>query len=216
MKIGKINSNTYYHPVINRAVSNFKGGYKDLKTEEEKFVFDKTLEYSAALYKTLSEYKERTIDLNGEKLILSSDNDGFYMLKSQNGDIRATMTTMKRECKTEDCDNDFYSKNNGTIEISLLFSKGGGAGSQMIKEAVKKSFEMGYEGRVILTADNITKSIGSPIPFYYKMGFKAYCSEKQEYIEKEMKKYKETGIFNQNDEIQMYLGPERIKEYLEE
>ncbi len=212
MNIGKINLFNYYSPALNNV--NFKAGYKDIKQKEEKAIFDSTLDLCASAYEVPS-FKEEIVDIQGEKYKLTTFDEGFYILKGTDDDIKATMKTIETKCKTEDCDNEFYSNNKGAIEISLLFSKGKGAGSFMLKEAVKRSFEKGYEGRVILNAMVINEAVGSPIPFYYKMGFKAYDTEVQSYIESKMEEYKKTQTYIQKQGTPMYLAPERINDFLD-
>ncbi len=213
MNAGKINFFNHCCPPLKRM--NFAGGYKDLKEKDEKYIFDRTLDLCASFYK-MPDFKEESVEINGEKLKLTTFSDGFYMLKSSNDEVMATMKTLDRTEKTSKCDNDFYSENKGAVEISLIFSKGKGMGSFLVKEAVKRSVEKGYEGRIILDAGIINRSIGSPIPFYYKIGFKAYDTEAQKCIEKKMRDYDETKTFVQGEkEIPMYLAPEKIKDFLD-
>ena len=219
MQIGKINSFSYYKPyycpALKNSVPNFKAGYRDIANEWDKIIFDRTLEMQESMYKKSQGLKEKTVYLNGDVLTLTPYRNGFYILKSQDGDIKATMKTEEQDCKTENCQNDFYSKNNGAVKIALLFAKGNGAGSYMIKEAVKRSMKKGYRGRVILEATNVFDSTGSPIPFYYKAGFKAFDAKSQEYIERTMEEYERTGFYEQDGTIDMYLDPDRIEDYLD-
>ena len=105
-----------------------------------------------------------------------------------------------------------------TLDIESLNSttpKGStGAGTQMIREAVRMSNEMGYDGRVTLHAEIINKSVGTPVPFYYKLGFKATSAEIQALIEQAMAIYEQTGVYNGPTGASMYLPMDVVKNIL--
>lgn len=69
-----------------------------------------------------------------------------------------------------------------------------GIGTQLVKEAVEKSFQTGYDGLVCLSAqkyfakqDSSYRSEDSPIPFYYKLGFRSPQAQINNLIEKSIK-----------------------------
>ncbi len=214
MQITRINPVTYSYsrPKIQKPAFL---GYKDIKSDEDKILFDKILRLHINHNSTLAtSCKKEAVNVNGNKLTLVSYDNGFYVLKSGIGDIKATMSLGIQESKTKGCLSDFYSDNNGAVQIKGLYSKGNGAGKEMIRQAVKKSFELGYEGRVIIFACNIFEKAGSPIPFYNKLGFRAFYPEEQSRIDKEIQRYEKTGKDIDIEGVFMYLDPEKIKEYL--
>lgn len=62
-----------------------------------------------------------------------------------------------------------------------------GIGTQLIKAAVQESVRIGMEGRVCLTASSTNAKFGSPVPFYYKLGFESTYARKQKLIADAMK-----------------------------
>ncbi len=95
-------------------------------------------------------------------------------------------------------------------EINILYSYEKGAGTKLVQEAVKKSFENGFDGRVLLNACCIDKKT-SPLAFYYKLGFRSIDSKTNELIEKCIRKGKiipkDLGSF-------MFLPKENIQKLL--
>ena len=66
-----------------------------------------------------------------------------------------------------------------SLASSKEFSK---VGSELVKEAIKESKKRGFEGRVCLNTTTTKPECGSPVPFYYKLGFQASIKEKQQLI----------------------------------
>lgn len=64
-------------------------------------------------------------------------------------------------------------KNRQIIFIDWLKSLEPGGGTIAVKKAVKESIDMGFEGRVALSACNIDPTKGHPFVFYYKLGFRS-------------------------------------------
>lgn len=85
-------------------------------------------------------------------------------------------------------------------------------GTELIKAAVRESQRLGFEGRVCLNASTINPEIGSPVPFYYKMGFKSVSKQKQAIIEDCMKNKK--PLPPNCESTTMYLPREAIQELL--
>lgn len=54
-----------------------------------------------------------------------------------------------------------------------------GIGTELIKSVVRESQRRGFEGRVCLNASVVSPELGSPIPFYSKLGFEASDINKQ-------------------------------------
>lgn len=58
-----------------------------------------------------------------------------------------------------------------------------GIGTQIVKAVVEESQKLGFEGRVCLNTTTTKPDIGSPVPFYHKLGFKSTNSEIESLIE---------------------------------
>ena len=54
-----------------------------------------------------------------------------------------------------------------------------GIGTELVKSVVRESKRRGFEGRVCLNASVVEPELGSPIPFYSKLGFEASDINKQ-------------------------------------
>lgn len=87
-----------------------------------------------------------------------------------------------------------------------------GIGSELIKAAVRESQRQGLDGRICLTASTINPELGSPVPFYYKMGFKSVNREIQEIIEDCMRNNK--PLPEKCLSTTMYLPKEAIQKLL--
>ncbi len=87
-----------------------------------------------------------------------------------------------------------------------------GVGRELIKTAVRESQKQGMEGRVCLTATTTKPEIGSPIPFYYKMGFESSRKEFQRKIEEAMQKGE--PIPKECESATMFLPQDKIKKSL--
>lgn len=87
-------------------------------------------------------------------------------------------------------------------------------GTQLIKEAVNESYKKGCEGRVCLNATTITPELGSPVPFYFKLGFESVDKNKQNRIEEAMCSGKK--IPKDCESTTMFLPATKIAEILNE
>ncbi len=215
MNIEKIKFYNYSLPTLNK--TNFKGGYKDIAGEYGRNEFDAKVNNMIKNYRRACPFflpEIREVEIDGTKAKLEIYKDKYYVLTSKNNRIKAAMKVINNEDVFE-CNNDFYSKNNGTAEIALIYSKGHNAGKFLIKEAVKRSFDMGYGGRVSLFACTVNYDAGSPVPFYHKMGFRGTDFNTEKQIEDAIEKSKITGLYRGPDELNMYLDPERINDYID-
>ena len=218
MKISPININSikYNNYVQNRKNINFEGGYKDIVDEWERKNFEKHLNEYIEKSKTgwFSGKKQdvKVGDYNAQMSIFKNRN---YVLSSKSNQIKAVMSGFPFYDYCARKTDDFYSKNKGAFSIVILFSKGKGAGSFLVKEAVKKSKEMGFDGRVVLFASALEKAAGCPVPFYHKLGFVANSKKEQTAVEKGMKNFYETGIYNGPECVDMHLAQDRIKDFLD-
>lgn len=106
---------------------------------------------------------------------------------------------------------------NGCIEglyVNDINSSGGGMGTEAIKQAVKLSREIGQEGRVYLHASVINAQKGTPVPFYNKLGFKAFDCKFESEIEKGMQELAKTGKYTGPKDVLMYLPVDKIEKFL--
>lgn len=217
MKINSLSPLKYNNPIkFNRSL-NFEGGYKDIVDIREKIWFESCLDgYIRNAIKNSFFFHGTKYIKAGEKTAkLRIYKNKNYVLTSSDNKIKAVMEIFCDKHTQDEIEDDFYSKNKGAVKILLLFSKGEGAGTALIKEAVKKSFIQGFGGRVILLASSLNKASGCPVPFYYKLGFKAANAERQQDIEKGMEHYNRTGFYTGPIYSVMYLDKERIKDYLD-
>lgn len=172
--------------------------------------------------------KQCYVKVNGQNIPthVQQNANGVYTLVDDSGNTYAVMTTHSKGGGSMVFDkidgytdtSDGFNIIKSTLDIESLNSttpKGGtGAGTQMIREAVRMSNEMGYDGRVTLQAEIINKSVGTPVPFYSKLGFKATSAETQALIEQAMTIYEQTGVYNGPTGASMYLPMDVVKHIL--
>ena len=211
-----INSITYNNPSKQYKNINFEGGFKDITGEKERKAFEKHLdEYISKSKMGFFSGKKQDVKVGDYSAQLSVYKNRNYVLSSKNNQIKAVMAAFPFVDYCTNKVNDFYSKNKGAISILLLFSKGKGAGSFLVKEAVKRSKEMGFDGRVVLMASAIEKEAGCPVPFYHKLGFVANSKNEQKEVEKGMKDFYEKGVYTGPYCVDMHLDENRIKDFLD-
>ena len=172
--------------------------------------------------------KQCCVKVNGQNIQthVQQNANGIYTLVDDSGNTYAVMTTHSKgggsmvfdEIDGYTDSSDGFNIIKSTLDIESLNSttpKGStGAGTQMIREAVRMSNEMGYDGRVTLQAEIINKSVGTPVPFYSKLGFKATSAETQALIEQAMAIYEQTGVYNGPTGASMYLPMDVVKNIL--
>lgn len=172
--------------------------------------------------------KQCYVKVNGQNIQthVQQNANGIYTLVDDRGNTYAVMTTHSNGGGSMAFDkidgytdsSDGFNIIKSTLDIESLNSttpKGStGAGTQMIREAVRMSNEMGYDGRVTLHAEIINKSVGTPVPFYSKLGFKATSAETQALIEQAMAIYEQTGVYNGPAGASMYLPMDVVKNIL--
>lgn len=107
-------------------------------------------------------------------------------------------------------------KNRPYLFINALDSnqKYKGVGTELVKEVVRKSNEMGFDGHVCLNTTTVNPKLGSPVPFYYKLGFESSELHKQIAIEKAMKNNQKIPAFCESST--MFLNEESILKILSE
>lgn len=172
--------------------------------------------------------KQCYVKVNGQNIPthVQQNANGIYTLVDDSGNTYAVMTTHSKGGGSMVFDkidgytdsSDGFNIIKSTLDIESLNSttpKGStGAGTQMIREAVRMSNEMGYDGRVTLHAEIINKSVGTPVPFYSKLGFRATSAETQALIEQAMAIYEQTGVYNGPTGASMYLPMDVVKNIL--
>lgn len=110
---------------------------------------------------------------------------------------------------------DFY-KNNTSLFVNHLNSRKTykGVGTELLKAAVKESDRLGYKGRVYLNASTTNPQIGSPVPFYYKFGFRSSKKCYNEMIADSIENCKK--LPKECEATTMFLPEDKIKEILGE
>ena len=202
MRTNPISFYSYSKPAPKKQKLSFLGGYKDVRGDYERNMFERHLDRLIRDLKDSPFYIPKKVIVKGKPANLTICKNGTYILKSEDEDIKAVMSLASTKKPLIDCDNEFYSKGNG-------------AGRFLIKEAVKKSVEMGFGGRVTVFASNINEHAGNPIPFYEKMGFKAFSNNLQAIIERNMNNFDQQGFYPMPAHANMYLDEKRIKDYLD-
>lgn len=96
-----------------------------------------------------------------------------------------------------------YSDNDG-----YGLSRYKGIGTELIKSAVRESIRNGYKGRLILSATN---GYASPVPFYYKCGFRFEDEDANKSMEEFLRSKSKTLPSSLSHGI-MYLSEEKSKE----
>ena len=96
-----------------------------------------------------------------------------------------------------------YSDNDG-----YGLSRYKGIGTELIKSAVRESIRNGYKGRLILSAAN---GYASPVPFYYKCGFRFEDEDANKSME-EFLRSKSKNLPSSLSHGIMYLSEEKAKE----
>lgn len=93
---------------------------------------------------------------------------------------------------------------------------GNGLGAEMIKQAVVDSKKAGFEGRVALNATRLGRSRRTPIPFYWKLGFRTTDAGINAEIEKGMQELATTGKYpDRAPQVHnMYLPDDAIQKIL--
>ena len=125
------------------------------------------------------------------------------------------------------CLPDDYVFGEKALEIKYLATSEGykGSGSQLIKIAVEDSMKAGCEGKVFVDASggSLPMDVGylcgnkystSPVPFYYKMGFRTISPEINQAIEKAIAIMQKTGVYDGPSSSIMYLPDEAISSIL--
>ena len=176
--------------------------------------FNELLDYIVNSKQKSAGGKKQEIKINGIPTTYTIIDERDYVLKSKDNQIKAYMNVVPVKKFHFEYSNKFYTKNSGAVSIEMFLSKGNGAGSFLIKEAVKLSKKLGFDGRVVVYASPMGKSANTPIPFYHKMGFRASTKYDEERIEKAIREYNKTGIYTQPLTAAMYLDEKYINRYI--
>lgn len=200
----------YFDTVLQNSRKAFQNTGKKIRTLKykiEDFLFE--------IFKNECQIEKQERNVNGENRVLKIVDGMQYSLFSKEGKKLGEMEVGIDSIEQLWCESDFYKKSKKpSLAINRLYSKSPGMGSFFIKEAVKKSNQMGYRGRVITYALDIEPERGTPVPFYYKKGFCAFKPEIQKKIELGMENLKNYGEYTGPKTALMYLPQEKIAQYL--
>ena len=95
-----------------------------------------------------------------------------------------------------------------------------GIGTELIKSGIQRSIDEGMKGELTLYAANYYKSVGyyrksnSPVPFYYKLGFRAETEEANVLIKNGMKNLERNNFYDGPAEAYMILDEKSAKKLL--
>ncbi len=146
--------------------------------------FDALSNYKKILLKKAK--KVNVKDSNGvekQALIISTNKNTKYM--ELDGQILGVMSYSftKAPIKGDNYPNSY--KNKPYLFINSIYSNKQykNVGTELVKDAVWESKKQGCEGRVCLNTSTTRPKLGSPVPFYHKLGFEASSKEAQQKIE---------------------------------
>ena len=170
----------------------------------------------------LNNLKYVPLQSNIEKIVNSNTNSkgiklwNIQLRKGKNEAILKNCRIEQSEITPECCLPSDYIKDGklNAMTIGVLKSTGSGLGTEAIKEAVKLSYHIGQDGRLVIAAFPIDAAKGNPIPFYYKMGFKSVLPKEQIEIEKGMLDFYKKGKYTGPETSVMFLPMDRINDIL--
>jgi len=178
-KILQVNS-ANYKPVIYAPIkrNNLNTGTNDFV---QNLPLSDTIQHHLihkACFVTLEDSKGNKIPAT---IINNKRNKSMYLKRGKEDLGGLTYSICDAQIKGENYP-DYY-KNKKYLFINSIYShqKYKGIGTALIKKVVEESKKRGYEGRVCLNTTTTKPEKGSPIPFYYKLGFE--CTNKQKDIE---------------------------------
>lgn len=165
--------------------------------------------------------------------ISSSDDTRIVDIKDRNKkDAKGIIIEEENECgyiyrmySEDGSDIGFISAvniNDNQLYISHLranYKEYRGIGSELVKAVIKKSLEKGFEGQFCVDAsNNLELDVGyyrkstSPVPFYYKLGFRSIDPIQNYYIKKGMEDLEKHNIYTGPSESSMFLDIKQAKE----
>ena len=210
-KISQVN-NTNHKPVIYKPTQ-----IDNLKTGANSFVENLTNPYirhyhliHRACFVTLEDSKGNKIPAT---IINHKKNKSIYIKRGKEDLGGLTYSISDAYIKGENYPE--YYKNKKYLFINSIYSnqKYKGIGSELVKQAVKESQKRGYEGRTCLNTSTTKPEKGSPIPFYYKLGFECTNKEKDKLIKEAIKHGKK--IPPSCEAVTLFLPQKAINNLLE-
>lgn len=152
-------------------------------------------------------------DKNGNEvkavLIHNKQSKSMYLMRGQDA-LGGTLYSFTSAPIKGDNYPDYY-KNQKYLFINQIYShkKYKGIGTELIKKLVLESKKQGFEGRICLNTTTTKPEKGSPIPFYYKLGFEASNKQKHEEIKKALESGKK--IPASCESVTLFLPENAIK-----
>ena len=187
-KISQVN-NSFHKPVLYRPIKEhtLSTGINDFVENSEKT----DIKQHHLIHKTYFVILE---DAKGNKIpatIINNRRNKSMFLKRGKEDLGGlTFSISDAQIKGENYPE--YYKNKKYLFINSIYShqQYKGIGTALVKKTVEESKKRGYEGRVCLNTSTTKPEKGSPIPFYYKLGFECTNKEKDREIKKALKEGK--------------------------
>lgn len=211
MKIQKIKFNTQKYSEV--AKNQYCQRSKNLSFSGKNLSNSASVFFKELFRKRQQEVFVKTFDNEPVKAVLCKPRPFDWYMKCKNGFLGFVWSCISDAPDKGDALPDYY-KNKKYLFISSLESKKTlkGIGTQLVTSVVKESERLGFEGRVQLNTSTIDTKIGTPIPFYYKFGFKSIDSSIQAKIEKSMEQH--LSVPRECEATTMYLPKEIISKIL--
>lgn len=148
---------------------------------------------------------------NGVKALLINNHRNKSMYLTQDRDYLGGLTYSISDAYIKGDNYPNYYKDRKYLFINSIYShqQFKGIGTELIKQAVQESKKRGLEGRVCLNTSTTKAEKGSPIPFYYKLGFECTNKEKDKLIKAAIKDKKK--IPPSCESVTLFLPDEAIK-----
>ncbi len=183
MQISNVNPCNIYLSTANKQKSNIV--FSASKTQENK-QDAKQLTYH--FFHILPSSKNKHIKLkaqDGEYIqaeVIKAKHNSWFV--KHNEQCLGTILTSRCNAPIKGDNYPEYYKNKDYLFINSLSSHRTykGIGTQLIKAVVEESKRLGLEGRVCLNASTTDASIGTPIPFYHKLGFQCSNSVQEKIV----------------------------------
>lgn len=210
MHITDLSTNSQFPRKLEFQQKNNERNSKHLECENDKHAAEITTSRLHQIHR--ANYIELK-DKNGNKvkaiLIHNKKSKSMYLMRGQDV-LGGTLYSFTNAPIKGDNYPDYY-KNQKYLFINQIYShkKYKGIGTELIKKLVQESKKQGFEGRICLNASTTKPEKGSPIPFYYKLGFEASNKQKHEQIKKALESGKK--IPASCESVTLFLPENAIK-----
>ena len=210
MHITDLSTNSKFIRKLEFQQKNNERNSKHLECENDKHAAEITASRLHQIHKaTFVPLKDKNGNEVKAVLIHNKQSKSMYLMRGQDalgGAIYSVSQAPIRGSNYPD-----YYKNKKYLFINSIYShkKYKGVGTELIKKLVLESKKQGCEGRICLNTTTTKPEKGSPIPFYYKLGFEASNKQKHEEIKKALEEGKK--IPASCESVTLFLPKDAIK-----